>query len=501
MNNTPSMNKPFTVDSLQAQALKQRLQEALPGTPWQPILEAFNITGVLDTEQLQAISKLERMQLTRLLDKLESFRNGLPPILNKLDKDIRRPGVRGRAPKIYMLGESGAGLLRLLEYEDAHACGLNSETAICHALGMMDIHLAASRASLGIITDRIVNYGEQGILRPDHQLTGAKTRILEVEQAAGSDTLRRLVTSLEHKQAFFTSAESTGFEHSVLMLIQLPRGPVWERTTKAWGQAIELCVEKLGKPLNFQIHALPLQDFLRQPDWNGSQREDWVNLYTSVPGSTVIQKAKSVGLEKGKVPSGLMYRTTRDDQIVLAALWQDFRSMTSKNPEAFPMAGPDFLHLMHLIYIASHGFRASALELACLPHASIYLLQQYLDMHPELRTRLTKAIHFGRGTMRWNSTTIMHRMQVVINTFLAYHGWRPDGPLLVYSNAADWKDEAPRTFGVVVKIRDEALLMRPRDDVLPMGDELIEFEMALEWVLYSLFNYAHELGFGRVEYW
>ena len=383
MNNTSSTHKTPSVDSTQAQALQERLREALAEAPWQSILEAFTITGVLDSEQLQSVCGLQRMQLTRLLDKMESFRNGLPPILHKLDQGIRRPGVRGRAPNVYLLGESGAGLLRLLDHEDAQACRLNNDTAITHALGMVDVHLAANRASIPILTDHTLNYGDQGILRPDHQLPGGKTRILEVEQAAGSDTLRRLVTSLEHKQALFTSPEAGQYESSVLMLIQLPRGSVWERTLKTWRTAIELCVEKLGHPLDFQIRALPLQDFLRQPDWDGSQRLDWIDL-GEPQAETSIEKTPAPSARKSQAPAGLMYRTTRQDQLVLVALWQDFKSLSTRDAERFPIAGPDFLQLVHLIYSASSGYRATVFESASVPYAALYLLQQYLKNAPRL---------------------------------------------------------------------------------------------------------------------
>ena len=500
MNNTSSTHKNSYLDSTQAQALQERLQDELADTPWQSILEAFTITGVLDSEQMQSVCSLQRMQLTRLLDKMESYRNGLPPILHKLDQSIRRPGVRGRAPNVYLLGESGAGLLRLLGHEDVQACRLNSETAITHALGMVDVHLAAVRASVSILTDHTLAYGEQGILRPDHQLSGSKTRILEVEQSAAPDTLRRLVTSLEHKQAFFTSIEGSQVESKVLMLIQLPRGPVWERTLKTWRTAIELCMEKLGGQFAFKIRVLPLQDFLRQPDWDGSQRMDWIDLSNPQLG-TSIQKTLVSSPAKSQAPSGLMYRTTRQDQLVLAALWQDFKSLSTRDAERFPMASPDFLQLVRLIYRASFGFRTTVFESASLPYAALYLLQQYLKMHPALHERLTKVMHFGRGSLRWNSVTILHRMQVVINTFLGYHGWRPDGPLLAYPQNPAWDDEGPRTFGVIVQIHDEALLMQSGDNVHPLKDQVREHEQALEWVLFALFNYAHELGLGRVEFW
>jgi hypothetical protein len=488
----------FSVDSTQAQLLQERLDAGLPDSPWLTILQAFEITGCLDTEQLQAVSNLQRMQLTRLLDKLESFRAGLPPILHKLEQDIRRPGARGRTPKVYLLGESGAALLRLLGKEEAHACGLNSDTTITHALAMVDVHLSAKRAQVELLTDQVLNYGERGSLRPDHQIPGEKIRILEIEQAASLETLRRLVTSLEHKLAFFESPESAGFEKTVSMLLQLPHGPVWERTLKTWQQAIQLVEEKTGKQLNFRLQALSLQDFLRQPGWNDQKQLAWPDL--TIPGTEIV-KGKGPNASPQKAPTSLMYRSTRQDKLVLAALWQNFENLAVQDQEKIPMANPEFLLLVRLIHSASHDYARPALELASLPHASLYLLQQYLKMHPVLRERIQKVMHFGKGTLRWNSTTILHRMQVVINAFLGYHGWRSDGGLLAFPAAADWNEAGPRTFTVLVRLRDPELLMLPDDNVVPSQSEIFVCEEALAWVLWALFNYAPELGLGRVEFW
>lgn len=489
----------ISVDSIQAQLLQERLNDGLPETPWLAILQAFEITGCLDTEQLQTVSGLQRMKLTRLLDKLESFRAGLPPILHKLEQDIRRPGARGRTPKVYLLGESGAALLRLQGNEDAHACGLNSDIAITHALAMVDVHLSAKRSGVDLLTDQVLVFGDGNSLRPDHQLPGDKIRFLEVEQAASLETLRRLVTSLGHKQAFFDNAEeSASFEKTVYLLIQLPRGPVWERTLKTWQQAIQLLEEKTGRQINFRVLAFSLQDFLRQPNWENLQVQPWLDLTT--PGTEIVKAQKSMQ-QNAKLPHNLMYRSTRQDKLVLAALWQNFESLAAQKQEKYPTANPEFLQMIRIIYAASHDFSRPALELASLPHASLYLLEQYLKMHPALLERLQKVLHFGRGTLRWNSTTILHRMQVVINAFLAYHGWRSDGGLLAYPSIADWDEAGPRTFAVNVILRDPELLMLPDENVVPSQVEIISCEDALAWILWALFNYAPELGLGRVEFW
>jgi hypothetical protein len=82
-----------------------------------------------------------------------------------LDHSITRPGVCGKRPSIYLLGEIGALLLNELGYPDAHPCHLNTELAISHALAMLDIHHAAPRAHIPIHTDCTIEFGDHQILR------------------------------------------------------------------------------------------------------------------------------------------------------------------------------------------------------------------------------------------------------------------------------------------------------------------------------------------------
>lgn len=72
------------------------------------------------------------------------------------------------------------------------------------------------------------------------------------------------------------------------------------------------------------------------------------------------------------------------------------------------------------------------------PFASLYLLRKYLDMHPRLRDALFKAAVRGGGSMKWNNITILHRMQVVIASFLRYHGLCVSKPLQAYPTVAAW---------------------------------------------------------------
>jgi hypothetical protein len=496
---TITNNKIVKLDSLQAQGLHERLLSGLPDSPWKIILEAFLITGVMDSEQIQQVSNLERMQATRLLDKLENYRQGSPPILVKVEEKIRRPGTRGKSPNIYLLGESGAGLLRDMGHEDAHACGLKTDITIAHALGMVDVHLAALRDGLEIVTDRNLPYDKTNYLRPDHQVGGEKIRLIEVEQAADTTNLRRVIKSLENKQRFFSSPQSNKIDRNVLVLFQIPRGKIFDHTIRTWKTAIELCVEQTKKELGFSLYGILLSEFLDSPDWNVKMLS-WIDMKIGISGFS-IQKSNQSLISAKDLPRELSYGTQRKDHLVLAALWQDFKLRTNHYFNDFHQPSPSFFRIMHLIYVASFDDSETSHFGAQLPLASIYLLNQYLIMHPKLQERLKKVMSFGRGTIRWNQTTIVHRMQVVVNEFLAYHGYRSDGSLFVYTRSPSWKDVETGTFKINVSIRDKKLLYSEHDSIYVSNEYVYETEEALSWVMSALFHYGDKLGLGRVEFW
>jgi hypothetical protein len=199
-------------------------------------------------------------------------------------------------------------------------------------------------------------------------------------------------------------------------------------------------------------------------------------------------------------PDELLLMTSRQDSLVLAALWQEYLENAAANQVGSPLPDPEFIHLINLIYTASHDDALAPLQLAGLPAASLYLLNHYLSLRV-LRSKLQKAIHSGRGNVRWNPTTIMHRMQVVANFFLGEHGWGTGGPLFVCASVCDWGAKTGRVFTLDVSIRNPQIMMRDGDNIMPTRQEVARTEQALAWVLWSFFNYSVELGLGKVEFW
>jgi hypothetical protein len=170
---------------------------------------------------------------------------------------------------------------------------------------------------------------------------------------------------------------------------------------------------------------------------------------------------------------------------MLKALLQEYDDRVVPN-----LPPPDFgmFEVVYSIYMASNFDYGLC---ATLPRKSIYLLKRYLEMHPTLKKRLGSVMHQGKGRNRWNYITIVHRMQEVINRFLAYHGWQSGGPVQVKAVSDGW--EGPGNFGVIANIQLKFDKQHEKQAYC--------IHRAMAWVLWALFEYAEELGLGRPEFW
>ena len=79
---------------------------------------------------------------------------------------------------------------------------------------------------------------------------------------------------------------------------------------------------------------------------------------------------------------------------------------------------------------------------------------------------MRRALERGRETMRWNVTTILHRMQGVLREFLRYHGYE----------VGRWLEAVPESSWE-------------------------RGEGALAWVLWALFADAEEIGLKPPPFW
>ncbi len=478
------------MDATDITHLQETLESALPDQIWLRILETFVPSGVADGLQLRQATGCERDKLRRALEKIDSSAVGFPPVIRMLDHTIARAGTRGRSPNIYLLGESGAALIQANGHPDVQPCELHEDHAISHALVMLSIHLMAVQAGLNISTDKYLPYGSGRHLRPDHVvvLPNGPCILLEVEQAAERKLIPRILDSLENKQDFFQSEECKSFLPEVRMLVNVPLGREWNRTIKVWHEACNLILQKRTEPLAFRLLAMPLTEFLNIPEWNGEPSSRWRDISTSFlsPDKAEIGLGDPDAISRNIEAN----RSALNDCILLSALAQQFNE--DKGSRQIHRADPNFFELVQTIYAGSNKDTQDLLEAVSLPVVSIYLLRRYLEMHPPLLKKLQRTMHYGKGRIHWNTAMVIHRMQQVVNQFMAYHGWTTNGLLRVDAVFGNWSGVGP--FG----IKAEKIGFWEFASNYTEGRRSIK---SLCWVLWALFEYAEDMGLGKPEFW
>ena len=461
------------------------------------ILQTLAVTGVADNQQLIQASGLNRDKLRRTLDKMVAAASGYPPLFSIYGQKIKRGAERGAAPRVYRLGESGAALCRAAGLIDARACRLEDSRAVRHALGMLEVHLAVRQADLEVLTDRNLYYNQSDFIRPDNlvQLKDGRQLIFESEQDARSDFLERIRNSLNHKAAFYQSKQAQNVSPDVRMLVDLQRGKLWQHTLSIWRHAIEITREAQGGSLPFRLLAMPLGEFLGNPDWAfDADPYRWTDL-NAQDADLALTKSEPLAKAALRMPEF----SNLERRMVMAALLQYLR-------ENHPLASqtrPDveFLYLMRMIYLASHDPFAPALARSGMPYESLYLLDQYLRMNPGLRQIVESTTQMDARRIHWNQSTSLHRMQVVIDRFLEYHGWQSDGPMLAYSHTVDYQARGPRRLSIRVEITNPEILIAEEIAVVPGKQEIAFLEKSLAWVLTAQFAYTHHLGLKKPPFW
>ena len=471
----------MNVDFTTTNDLMNELTRHTPDGRARVLLEIIHVTGVADTAQLQLAANTTRNKVMRTLNHLSSLSLDGYPLISVIERTIKRPGESKRPSTIYRLEEGGARLLRHLGLADAQACDLKLDIPILHKLCMLSIHLEALKEkSIGIVTDRRLLYGVDKYIRPDHMVTlsdGTKY-LIEIEQAANTKLLPRIIESLSNRIDFFQSSEAENFSRTVLMIINLKPGSEFQRTLRVWREAMKQVIKQRNEEkLNFSLKALPLSLFLSSPEWTCDPTERWITVENKI--ETESETKTQAGLRSK--------RSLEQDAILLRALAEDYCKKTAEDSYKLDFG---MLSVVSEIYDASHGKgHRSYREISGMPMASIHLLGEYLNFHPALRTRLRQSMHYNRNHAVWTQGNILHRMRLVINTFLSYHGWRSSNLIKMYPTI---DGDGRGTYTIRVEVLED-----PKIPAIPS----YQIESALTWVLLALFEYASDIGIGRPEFW
>lgn len=483
------------------------LQRALMSTgrdDWMRLLEIFSPVGVVNTQQLQRATGLSRDAVNRRIQEFTRLAgNG---ILQRVEQKIQHLQAKGHPPVVYRLGAQGVGLLKANGHPEAHLCKLNETIAITHALATLDVRLAALDQHLSIVTERPIPYAETHNIRPDNLITLSDrvTAIFETEQMASYPEFNRILESVKNKVAFFKTAAAEKISQQVRVLFNLKRGTAWDKTIGLWGRAVTEVAREHHGQFPFALYAMPLSEFLQRADWaDPLDTTRWENLLDPAQLSNFALDTPSAAdsAAENKLPSlprELQQPSLRDSTLLMRAYWQEFNSLA---PHANEISqAHEFFDLMLVLYTASHHDLANPSSAAQTPRVSLFLLKKYLELHPRLRDALNKAITRGNSSVRWNQGTILHRMQLIANLFLQYHNLRPTRNFLVRPIMAEWNARETQNFNFRVALSPE-MIIPPDEELIPSRDQVEWAEIALEWVLLSLFEYADELGLKHPAFW
>jgi hypothetical protein len=460
------------------ESLIDTLDHAMPRDTWTAILETINLTGVADTRHLQHAVAKTRGQLMRRLEHLLVQTLDGEPLITQLNRSIRRPTESNRPAAIYQIGKGGEKLLRHLGYLDARGSELKDDVDILHALVMLTIHQAASsEKDITIITDRVMEF-DGGKIRPDHQVLHAdgERYLIEIEQTAYKEIIPRIRRSLENRHAFFSSPQGREYPNTIFVIFNLKEGGGFRRGIKVWFEAMRGLQQDTGKKLAFSMWAIPLQRFLKSPQWGGTPSKEWTQVN---PDDDSLD-------EKNERRSPMFIRSQHpldEEAVLLEALAGEwFQTM----PEINWGGDYNMFRVAHAIYEGSHRKD----RYRYIPIISVRLLGTYLGRHEELRVQLTKALHFNGNRISWVPTNVLNRMRLVFKTFLVYHGWSMRNSIMEvypYTNP-------DRNSEYSVKVH----LYRLPNEMLIRNEN---YEEALAWVLLALFEYGQEIGIGRPAFW
>ena len=485
------------------ETLDRRIKDRL----WKKILESLALTGIADNQQLIALTGLDRDKLRREMDKMAACASSYPPLFRLEEQKLTRPGITGRAPKVYFLDESGAAVLKAQGHPYLRPYQRSSPIAKTHDLAILDLWMSAHQSDLQAEIEKRLSFDSGQYLIPDLLVTlpGGEMVFYEIEQYARPEYMRRIMDGLQHRLAYFKSPDGHNCLPVVRTLFNLQPGSQYEKTLRRWREALRVLANEEGGELPFTWLAMPLREFLQRPDWDAIPSSgDWQDLTAEM--FTTVDAQPTAGEEETPsrvaMPSDLVQRLPADDLLVLKAIWQLFdETQQLEDGAVYPVTTDEFFETMVFIYHPYQERWRLSEDSPWMPQASITMLREYLAMRPDLRQQLNKIIAQGEYSMRWNTGNILHRMQVVIDEFLAYFDLRSGGMLRAYPVPPSYDGCGPRTFNVVVEIRDTAFLLGGDDLVEPDNEAVSMARKALSWVLEALFKYPEKIGVRRQVFW
>jgi len=462
--------------------------KGIPG--FSQIMRTFRWTRMATWQQVVQFTGQEERELVPALERTVVFRTsketGEQSILGIAAVDQPSWQSPGALPRPYQLESAGAAYLRAEIGEDIRACGLSSPEQVGHALTINEVVLKLKELGVEADVERVVRFDDRSVRLDIAAEVPGGYQIVEVEQSAEPQHLRRICELLKNRVALYASSQAQSFLPGIKIIFHVSRTR-WPRTRRTWQQAIVA----LGKKLPFQILATTLTRFasfesLDEPD-------EWEDLTDAIDLNEVAEKSKAA--IETLPPEIKRPADTRVDIMILAAYEQEFKEQVGRKPVDFR----GFVDLIEVIARPSLWGGADGPLGMEMPRASLSLLRRYLMRHPSLREALQGRLVAGMEKHRWGVANTIARIMTVVRAFLAYFGLSPDHGLWVRPHMPNFEEQCEYHVTVQVKApwpgQDKSLLYEHVASPEPQ-----RFEGDLQFVLHLILRYPEEIGLERPNY-
>jgi hypothetical protein len=406
----------------------------------QKLLGLFAIRGLATIEQCQSLqSDLSDKQLRSLLANWSQEQAGKTPLLRTLRISYERQ--RGNPRLVYLLTETGAGLLRQLNGQGQFLVPkLESKVEAVHATAEMDVLVRARQANLDCLIEKPFYYGlQKENIRADIAFATNKNtfRLIEIEQSARADDVSRLTDKLLRLLRFFRSNEAEKVEKWILVLFNLAGDD--QQTLSIWQKVIAV-IEKQHGPLPFQLQTVALLDFLEIPAW-----QDWSQYPTLRPEPMATPAQPDLAIDPAMpdlTPPFLKQRPAEASHfdLILEVLKEEVQLQVFEDAEANQRT---FFNLALVIYAGSHYPDSPVVRKSAFPAVSLALLYRYLHAAQNrlllelVKREIREVQHANLRGINLFRDAYSHMAW----SFLRYYGFGRGGPLEVQVRVPSFNDE------------------------------------------------------------
>ena len=411
---------------------------------------------------------LDKKRVAYLITKLQQLR-----VLHRLGSSRLVATRAGRPEFPYGFSPRSAQELRDLGYKDAAWLDLDGPLDVAHRFCMA---LVASQTEQAVRMEQVIPYAKGRNVRADLVIPdgAGQERIIEIEQALGSNHRGRAITKLKALGELFAS-NPPKLAREVMLVFNLTDKDL-PKTLRVWQSALRDAGE-----IPLAVHYSLLVDFYAAGNY-----VDWQDFPLLTPSEgrrskvTPIEEPSDEVLDedpRNEVPTEeLVELIQADGPLEIEAVREDSTRLFHLGALAYAIHQLDF----------GEGGRTSVY--AAHPANSLGALREFLH-HPSNRRLLFLLRGETRAFRKQSGVTMLrHASTRLAWSFLRYFGFGRGGPLILFVRVPEMGENTS-------EIQFE-LLFTPRvnDKRLVPPDPEDKSMLALGWLLSALITYPKELG-------